>query len=428
MIFRKNEKKPSNRLWIFLAMIGPGIITANADNDAGGIATYTIAGAREGYSMLWALFLITIALIVIQEMAGRMGVYTGKGLADLVRENFSIKTTFITMILLIIGNLTVTIAEFAGIAAGFELFGVSKYVSVPIAAFLIWIIVIKGSYRAVERVMLFFCVIYFTYVISGFMAGPKWDQVLRGFIVPTFKFETDYINILIALVGTTITPWMQFYLQASVVDKGIKREKYNYLKWDIYLGTFVTDFVAMFIIIAAAATLYVNGINVDSAEEAAIALKPLAGNYAFILFAIGLLNASVLGAIILPLSTAYAVSEAFGWESGLGKKFSDAPRFFWFYTIVLLAGAAFVLIPGIHLIFVMIFSQTINGILLPIILILMLKLINNKRIMGDKVNTLYQNVLAWGTSVMLIILTALLLAGMMYPKSLDYITEMVKKI
>ncbi len=421
----KKEKVGTARWWIILSLIGPGIITSSADNDAGGIATYTLAGAREGYGLLWALFLTTIALVVIQEMSARMGVVTGKGLADLIREKFTMRTTFITMILLVLGNLTVTIAEFAGIAVGFELLGVNRFVSVPIMAILIWLIVIRGSYIAVERVMLFFCVIYFTYVVSGLMANPDWGAVVTGLTEPSFKFETGYINLFIALVGTTITPWMQFYLQASVVDKGMKKENYKFLKWDVYIGSFITDLVAMFIIIAAAATLYSSGVrDVNSAFDAAIALKPLAGKYAFILFSVGILNASVLGAIILPLSTSYAVSEAFGWESGLGKKFQNAPRFFWFYTIILATGAGFILIPRLKLILVMLISQTINGILLPIILILMLKLVNDRSIMGDSVNTLWQNILSVTTASVLIFLTILLLAGIFYPPSMDYLAAL----
>lgn len=418
----KKEKSGSVRWWIILSMIGPGIITSSADNDAGGIATYTLAGAQEGYSLLWALFLTTIALVVIQEMSARMGVVTGKGLADLIREKFTMRTTFFTMVLLVLGNLTVTIAEFAGIAAGFELLGVNKFISVPLMALTIWLVVIRGSYIAVERVMLFFCVIYFTYVVSGFMAQPDWSEVVSGLVKPTFKFETGYINLFIALVGTTITPWMQFYLQASVVDKGIKKENYKILKWDVYIGSFITDIVAMFIIIAAAATLYASGNReVNSAFEAAFALKPLAGEYAFILFSVGILNASVLGAIILPLSTSYAVSEAFGWEAGLGKKFRSAPKFFWLYTIILGAGAGFILIPKLNLFFVMLISQTINGVLLPVILILMLKLVNDKSIMGDYVNTPWGNIMSVSTASVLIFLTVLLLAGMFYPPSMDYL-------
>ncbi|RMF94998.1 MAG: divalent metal cation transporter [Candidatus Schekmanbacteria bacterium] len=421
----KRERRGLGRFLILLTLIGPGIITSSADNDAGGIATYTLAGAQEGYSLLWALFLTTLALVVIQEMSARMGVVTGKGLADLIREKFSMRTTFFTMLLLVVGNLTVTIAEFAGIAAGFELLGVSRLLSVPLMALIIWLIVIKGSYIAVERVMLFFCLIYFTYVVSGFMAQPDWNEVVAGLVHPTFKFETGYINLFIALVGTTITPWMQFYLQASVVDKGLKKENYKFLKWDVYIGSFITDFVAMFIIIAAAATLYANGNReVNDAFQAALALKPLAGNYAFILFSIGLLNASVLGAIILPLSTSYAVSEAFGWESGLGKKFHSAPKFFWFYTVILAIGAGFILIPNLKLIMVMLISQTVNGILLPIILILMLKLINDKSIMGENVNTLGQNILSIITASILIVLTFLLLLGIFYPPSMDYLASL----
>src|SRR3990172_13409572 len=383
-----------NKFIIFLAILGPGIIASNAGNDAGGIATYSIAGAREGLRFLWLLFLITFILAILQEMSARMGVVTGKGLADLIRERFGVKITFLTMLLLLFGNLAVTISEFAGIAASLELFGVSRFISVPLAALLIWALVVKGSYRIVERVMLFFCIIYGSYIISGFLAKPPWLDVMSQLVTPNFRYDSKFINLTIAVIGTTITPWMQFYLQSAVVDKGIKVEKYNYAKWDVYIGSFVTDFVAFFIIVAAAATLYVNHVDINSASDAALALKPLAGEYCFILFAIGLLNASMLSAIILPLATAYALSEAFGWESGVDKKFSEAPQFLSFYTIFIIIGALCVIIPSYNLITIMLFSQTINGILLPIILFIMLKLINDRKIMGDHVNSRFSNILS----------------------------------
>lgn len=399
----------------FLAILGPGIITSNADNDAGGIATYSIAGAHEGLRFLWILFLITFVLAVVQEMSARMGVVTGKGLADLIRERFGVKITLLTMFLLLFGNLAVTISEFAGIAASLELFGVSRYISVPLGALLIWALVVKGSYRVVERVMLFFCIIYASYIVSGILAKPPWLEVMANLVTPNFRYDPKFINLSIAVIGTTITPWMQFYLQSAVVDKGIKVEKYNYAKWDVFIGSFVTDLIAFFIIVAAAATLYVNHIDINSASDAALALKPLAGEYCFALFAIGLLNASMLSAIILPLTTAYALSEAFGWESGVDKKFSEAPQFLSFYTVFIIIGALFVLIPSYNLITIMLFSQTVNGILLPIILFIMLRLINDKRIMGEYVNSRLQNILSGGTAIVLVILTILLIVSTFKP-------------
>jgi len=412
------SKLKKKKFITFLAVLGPGIITANADNDAGGIATYSIAGAHEGFRFLWVLFLITFILAIVQEMSARMGVVTGKGLADLIRERFGVRITILTMILLLFGNLAVTVSEFAGIAASLELFGVTRYISVPLGAILIWALVVKGNYRVVERVMLFFCVIYVSYIISGFLAKPPWLYVITQMVTPNFRFQPKFINLFIAVVGTTITPWMQFYLQSAVADKGIKSEKYNYAKLDVYLGSFVTDFVAFFIIVTAATTLYVNNVDIKSASDAALTLKPLAGEYCFILFAIGLLNASMLSAIILPLTTAYALSEAFGWESGINKKFKEAPQFLSFYTMFIILGALFVLIPNYNLILIMLFSQTLNGILLPIILVIMLKLINDKRIMGNHVNSRAFNIISGGTAAVLIILTALLIVSTFKPNLL----------
>ncbi|OGL40151.1 MAG: Mn transporter [Candidatus Schekmanbacteria bacterium GWA2_38_11] len=408
-------KLKRRKLLLFLSILGPGIIAANAGNDAGGIATYSIAGAHEGYKLLWLLFLITLVLAVVQEMSARMGVVTGKGLADLIRERFGVKVTILTMILLLFGNLTVTVSEFAGIAASLELFGVSRYISIPLSAILIWALVVKGSYRVVERVMLFFCLIYVSYIISGFLAKPPWLHVMTQLVTPNFRYDSKFITLFIAVIGTTITPWMQFYLQSAVADKGIKGENYNYARLDVYVGSFITDFIAFFIIVAAAATLYVNHVDINSASDAALALKPLAGKYCSILFAIGLLNASILSALILPLTTAYALSEAFGWESGIDKKFKEAPQFLSFYTIFIIIGALFILLPNLDLILIMLFAQTINGILLPIILIIMLILINDKSIMGEHVNTRFLNIVTGGMAGVLIILTILLIASTFFP-------------
>lgn len=400
-----------HKFMILLSVLGPGIITANVDNDAGGIATYAIAGAQEGYGLLWALVLITFNLAIIQEMAARMGIVTGQGLTDLIRERFGVKVTMITLLLLIFANLTTTVAEFAGVAAAMELFGISRFISVPTAALLVWFLVVRWNYQQVERILLIACLIYFTYVASGFLANPPWGEVMEKMVTPSVKFTPSYLNLFIALIGTTITPWMQFYLQSAVADKGISVEQYRYTRIDVYFGSFVTDFVAFFIIVATAATLFAHGIRIETAADAAIALEPLAGGYAKVLFAIGLLNASVLGALVLPLSTAYSVTESLGWESGVSRTFKDAPQFLGLYTFFIVIGAGAIMIPGLPLMKIMLFSQTINGILLPVVLILMLKLINDRRIMGDFVNSRARNVVAWSTAIVLMIFTVMLVAS-----------------
>jgi NRAMP (natural resistance-associated macrophage protein)-like metal ion transporter len=396
---------------ILLSVIGPGIITASVDNDAGGIATYAIAGAQEGYGLLWVLVIITFNLAIIQEMAARMGAVTGQGLTDLIRERFGVKVTMVTLLLLIMANLTTTVAEFAGVAAAMELFGVSKYLSVPAAALIVWLLVVKGNYMQVERILLIGCIIYFTYVISGFMANPPWGDVLKSLVTPTVKFTPSYMNLFIALIGTTITPWMQFYLQSSIVDKGIDMEHFRYTRIDVYLGSFVTDFIAFFIIVATAATLFPHGIMIETAADAAKALEPLAGEFAEMLFALGLLNASILGALILPLSTAYAVTESLGWESGVSRTFKEAPQFLGLYTFIIIIGAGAIMMPGLPLMKIMLFSQTVNGMLLPVVLILMLKLINDRRIMGEHVNSRGRNIVAWSTAIALILATLGLLVS-----------------
>lgn len=403
------------RFLIFIAVMGPGLITANADNDAGGIATYAIAGAQEGYGLLWLLLLITVNLAVVQEMAARMGVVTGKGLADLIRERFGVKLTFICMMLLIVANLTTTTAEFAGVAAALELFGVSRFISVPLAAGFVWVLVVKGDYKKVERVFLVFCMLYFTYVVSGIMANPPWREVMAGMVRPSFKLDASYINLSIALIGTTITPWMQFFLQSTVVEKGVKLENYPYTKYEVFFGAFFTDFIAFFIVVATAATLFSHGIKIDSAADAAQALRPLAGDYAYILFAFGLLNASLMAASILPLSTSYAVCEAFGWESGMDKDWGEAPQFLGLYTGFIVIGAGIILLPGLPLMTIMLISQTVSGILLPVILIFMLIIINDREIMGEYVNGPVFNFMAWGIAALLIVLTALLLITTVFP-------------
>lgn len=398
----------NRRLIVILAVIGPGVIAGNAGNDAGGIATYSIIGAKEGYGLLWALVLITFALAVIQEMSSRMGVVTGKGFADMVREQFGVRVTLAVMVLFIIANLTCTIAEFAGIAASMELFGVHKYISVPLSAFVVWFVVVKGNFKQVERFLIAISMIYLTYVFSGFMANPPWHEVARQIAVPHIRLDKDYILLFITMVGTTITPYMQFYLQSAVVDKGVRIEEYKYAKFDVYAGSFMTVFIAFFIIIATGTILHPAGVEVDSAEAAALALQPLAGNFASHLFAIGLLNASFLAAFVLPLATAYGLSEAFGWESGINKTFREAPQFLGFYTAFIVIGAGVIMIPEVPLIRIMFFSQTINGMLLPIVLIIMLRLVNNKELMGEYVNSKRMNIITWTTVSILILMTVML--------------------
>lgn len=391
--------------------MGPGIITANVDNDAGGIATYSMAGAHFGYAMLWTLIPITIALIVIQEMGTRMGVVTNKGLSDLIRESFGVKITFFLMIGLLLTNLGNTIAEFSGVAASGEIFGISKYIAIPVSAVFVWLLVVKGTYKIVEKIFLFACVFYGAYIISCFLAKPDWNEVLINTVKPTFKFEKNYLIMLIGVVGTSIAPWMQFYIQSSIVEKGVKIEEYKYSRLDVIVGCFIMVIVASSIIIACAATLYKHGIKVETAADAAIALRPFAGKYCAQLFAFGLLNASLFSASILPLSTSYYICEAMGWECGVGKTFKTAAVFYGLYTVLIIMGAGLVLIPKFPLLLVMLFSQVINGIMLPFVLIFMLLLINNKRLMGNYVNSKSFNIIAWITTVAMIILTLMLVVN-----------------
>jgi NRAMP (natural resistance-associated macrophage protein)-like metal ion transporter len=400
-------------LLIFFAVIGPGIITSNVDNDAAGIATYSIAGAHHGYSLIWSLIPITVALILIQEMIARMGVVTGKGLSDLIRENFGVRITFYLLVTLIFANLGTTIAEFAGIAASLEIFHISKYISVPLGAFLVWTLVLRATYRSVEKVFLMACLVYATYIVSGFMAKPDWIAVKDSLLTPELELSSGGFAMLIALIGTTISPWMLFYLQSTVVEKEVKLENYKYSRADIICGSFMVNIVALFIIVACAATLFEGGIEIHTARDAALALAPLAGKYASVLFAFGLLNASLFAASILPLSTAYVVCEGMGWEDGVNKKFSEAPQFYGLYSLLIFLGAGVVLWPNIPLIPIMFVSQVINGIALPIILVFILILINNKRIMGDYANKKVFNLLAWLAVTILILLSFLLLVSML---------------
>jgi NRAMP (natural resistance-associated macrophage protein)-like metal ion transporter len=398
----------SRRFWIFLLILGPGIITANVDNDAGGITTYSVAGATLGYKLLWTIIPMTLALIVVQEMCARMGAVTGKGLADLIRERTGVKWTAFIMLTLLLADLGNTICEFAGVAASMELFGVTKYIAVPLGALGIWVLVIRKSYKFVEKVFLSACVLYLTYIVSGYMAHPSWGEVARELVIPNFSFDSTYLAILVGVIGTTIAPWMQFYIQSAVVEKGITVKDYGYCKWDVISGCFMTNIVALFIIVACAATIHVHGIKIETAKEAALALGPLAGKWAQWLFALGLLNASLFSASILPLATSYYVCEAFGFEAGVNRSWKEAPVFYWLFTLLIVIGAAVILIPNMPLILVMFWSQVVNGVLLPFVLIFMLILINNKDLMGAYVNNWTFNIISWVTVVIMIGLTLMM--------------------
>ena len=406
---RKSLRKFWRNTLIFLAVMGPGIITANVDNDAGGITTYSVAGAHFGYALIWSFIPIIIALVIIQEMCSRMAVVTGKGLADLIREEFGVRVTFYAMMVLIFSNLFNTISEFAGIAASAELFGISKYILVPLCAIFVWWLIVKGTYKSVEKVFLLACVFYLSYVFSGFLSKPDWNEVVKSSVKPVFQFNKAYLLMLIGVIGTTIAPWMQFYQQSSVVEKEIKLKNYKYSRLDVIIGAFVVNIVAIFIVVVCANTLFKNGIRIETAKEAALALKPLAGNYCFYLFAFGLLNASVFSACILPLSTAYSVCEGMGWEVGVNRRFREAPQFYTLYTAIIIIGASVILLPGVKLIPIMLISQATNGILLPFVLIFMLLLVNNKRLMGEYTNSIIYNILAVLTIIGMIGLSLALL-------------------
>jgi len=393
-----------------IAILGPGFVTANVDNDPGGILTYSQAGAKYGYALLWTLIPTTVALIVVQEMASRMAVATGKGLSDLIREEFGLRMTFFTMVVLAVADLGNIFAEFAGIASGMGIFGVSKYIAVPAGAALVWYVIIKGTYRPVERILILFSFIYLAYPISAFFAHPDWRTALVKTVVPEFRSESGYITMMVGLIGTTITPWMQFYLQASIVEKGVTRKDYRLARWDVVVGCIVTDVVAFFIVVACAATLFKSGHGeIHDAAEAAIALRPFAGEFASLLFAIGLVNASLLSAAILPLATAYNVCEGMGFESGVDKRYSEARIFYALYTFLIVLGAGCVLIPGLPLLKIILLSQVANGVLIPFVLIFMLKLVNRESLMGDMRNGPAANAIAVSMTVVMIVLTAMML-------------------
>jgi Mn2+/Fe2+ NRAMP family transporter len=403
------------RLAMFFAIMGPGIITQNVDNDAGGITTYSLAGANFGYALLWTMIPVTIALYVIQEMASRLGAVTGKGLADLIRERFGVRTTLWVMLVLLAADFGNTLAEFSGLAAGGEIFGVSKYVVVPLGALAVWVLVARGTYRLVERIFLGASAFYVAYVVSGVLAKPDWGVVLRASVVPSFSFKADYLLMFVGVIGTTIAPWMQFYLQSTVVEKGITVKEYGYTRTDVLVGSFMTDIVAWFIIVACGATIFAHHLHVETAKDAALALAPLAGRYAAMLFALGLINASIFSASVLPLATSHYVCEALGFEAGIDRSARQAPVFYGLYVALIVGACVVVLLPNAPLLQILFLSQVANGILLPFILIFMLLLVNQKRLMGAYTNSVPFNVIAWVTTVAMIILTLALVVTQIFP-------------
>ena len=411
-------KRWRTRILLFLAVLGPGFITANVDNDSGGIFTYSQAGAQYGYTLLWTMLPITLALIVTQEMCARMGVVTGKGLSDLIREEFGLRLTFILMVLLVIVNFTNVVTEFIGIAGSLHLFHISKFVSVPICAALVWALVCRGDYKSTEKIFLVASLVYIAYIFAGVLSQPSWhDALLATVRLPARSVWHDkaYIYMAIGIVGTTIAPWMQFYLQSSIVEKGIRVKDYSASRLDVVVGSFFTDIVAWFIVVACAATLFAHGMGaIQVASDAADAMRPLAGDYAFILFAFGLFNASLFAASILPLSTAYTVCEGLGFESGVDKSFKEAPFFYWLYTLLIAGGAlAVLLLPDAQLVNMAILSQVLNGVLLPLVIILMLLLINRRDLMGEYKNSRLWNLVAWATSIIVIGMTLVMLWGLL---------------
>jgi len=409
MINWRNKKGLFGKIALFLAILGPGIITGSVDNDAGGITTYSIAGAMYGYNMLWTLIPAFIVLLVIQEMNARMGIVTGKGLADLIRENAGVKITFFIFIGLLIADIGNTTTEFAGVAGSMEIFGISKYISVPIVAAMVWILVVKGNYKFAERIFLIFSVSLLVYIVSAIMGHPHWGEIGTAIVHPHLPINEQSIALTIGIIGTTIAPWMQFYMQSSVIEKGLKMKNYKYSIIDIVVGCIATVVVAFFIIVACGSTLHTNGITINEAKDAAMALKPLAGEFAGEVFAFGLFVASIFSATILPLATAFYVCEAFGFEAGIDKKWDEAREFYILYTSILAISAGIILLPNAPLILISLWSQVANGLLLPVVLICMMLIVNNKRIMGQYVNKSVANVIGWGSVAILIGLSATLL-------------------
>jgi len=412
---RASRSAAVGRLMAFLAIMGPGIVTQNVDNDAGGIATYSLAGANFGYALLWTMIPITVALYVVQEMAARLGAVTGHGLADLIRERFGVRATVGLMLALLLADFGNTLAEFSGLAAGGEIFGVSKYILVPLGAAAVWVLVVKGTFRSVERIFLAASAFYISYVISGALAHPDWGQVLRATVTPSFTFKADYLVMFVGVIGTTIAPWMQFYLQSAVVEKGITVKDYGYTRTDVLVGSIMTDVVAWFIIVACGATIFAHHVHVESAKDAALALSPLAGQYAAALFALGLINASLFSASILPLATAHYVCEALGFEAGVDRTVRQAPIFYGLYVALIVGACAIVLLPRAPLLQIIFLSQVANGVLLPFVLVFMLLLVNQKKIMGAYTNSRVFNAIAWITVIVMIVLTLAMIATQVFP-------------
>jgi NRAMP (natural resistance-associated macrophage protein)-like metal ion transporter len=415
--------KPSpgwrRKLLAYLAILGPGMIAASAGNDAGGIATIAAVGAEQGFRLLWVLIPITISLGLVQEMCARMGAVTGKGLADLIRERFGVRWTAFVMLALLIANAGVTVSEFVGIAAATELFGIPRFLSVPLSAVGIWWLVVKGSYQRVERAFLLMSLVFLGYIVSAFLAKPDWSAVAVGLVKPSFSFEYAYLFTFVAVVGTTISPYMQVYVQSSVVEKGVTPEDYGRTKLDVWIGTVLAILVVFFIVVSTAATLHKHGLHIESAGDAARALEPFAGPYAEKLFAIGLFGASMLAAGVLPLATAYSISEALGFEKGVSRSFREAPIFLGVFTFLIAVGAAIAVIPGLPLIRVLLVTQVINGLLLPIIMFAILKLVNDRDLMDAHVNSPAYNLGAWLTAVIITLLSLLFIAVTLFPKLLS---------
>jgi len=406
------------RLLFIVGILGPGMITANAGNDAGGIATFASVGAEFGYSLLWILIPIAISLGIVQEMCARMGAVTGKGLADLIRERFGVRWTALVMLALLVANAGVTVSEFVGIAAATELFGISRYIVVPLAAIMVWWLVVKGSYKRVERAFLLMSLVFLGYIASAFLSRPDWSAVALGLVKPEFKFEYAYLFTLVAVIGTTISPYMQVYVQSSVVDKGVTPEDYSKTKTDVWVGTTFAILIVFFIIVSTAATLHKAGVQISTAEEAAYALRPLAGRYAETLFGLGLLGASMLAAGVLPLATAYSISEALGFEKGVSRSFREAPIFLGTFTFLVAVGAAIAIVPNLPLFRVLLVTQVINGLLLPVILFAVLRLVNDRELMGTHVNGPLYNVAAWLTAIVVTILSLLFIFITLFPNKM----------
>jgi len=416
---RRERRLGRREILIFLTVLGPGLITAMVDNDAGGIATYSVAGARYGYELLWVLVFTAILLFLVQEMTVRMGMVTGKGLAALIRERFSLRLTAFIMFTLVVTNFANTVSNFAGMAASMQLFHVPPIISVPPLAALIWWLVVKGTYRRVEKIFLIASLVYIAYIISAVLAHPDWGEVGKALVTPSLHFEAPYLALTVTIVGTTIAPWMQFYQQAAIVDKGLDSSKIGYERADTVVGAFLMTVVAMFIVIACSAAFFhnpeVGATTITTADQAAAALAPVAGNYASYLFGFGLLVAGIFAGSIQPLSTAYTVCEAFGWESGIDRNYGEAPRFYFIYTFFIVGSALLVMIPKMPLVLVMLVSQTMNGVLLPLIMICMLILINDRDIMGGYVNPPWLNAVMWIVTALLTVLTLTMIASVFFP-------------